>query len=104
MVLRGIVRLASLRFVADHDAVGQIAHDRRQQRRAVFIGQRAGPGALHGGDQRVGGAQVDAGGQPVLVRPGAAARLGDLQERHGQRPPGRPKGDWAPSGGSEYTK
>ena len=83
MVFFGILGLLRLRRVAHLDAAaGQVAHDRRQQRAALRVGQHRRDAAAHRRDQRVGGAQVDADREPLLVRLGRLARLGDLQQRH----------------------
>ena len=70
MVLLGSVACARLRRVADVGAaVRQVAHDRRQQRRArPSSGSTSAMPLRTVGDQRVGGAEVDADRQPVLVR------------------------------------
>ncbi len=82
----GVLRVAHLGghgLVADVGmAVGQVAHHRGQQRPALFVGQHFGNAAANRRDQRIGGAQVDAHRQPVLVRRGGHARFGDLQKRH----------------------
>jgi hypothetical protein len=72
----GIGGLVGLRLVADVGvAVGQIAHDRRQQWTAVFIAQYFRDAAADRGHERVGGAQVDTDRQPVLVRGRGHARF-----------------------------
>ena len=70
----------------------QVAHDRRQQRFTVRIGQHARKRALHGRDERVRRAEVDAGGEPVLMRRGGQAGFGDLQKGHVGVPFGRFEG------------
>jgi hypothetical protein len=78
-----VARLVCLRRVPDlGPAVGQIADDRRQQRPPLVVAQHLGQPVANGRHQRIGGAQIDAHRQPVLVRRGRLARLGDLQQRH----------------------
>ena len=60
-------------------AVREVAHDRWQQRAAVLVGQHFRDRVAHGRDEGIGGAQVDAHRQPVLVRRGRHAGFGDLQ-------------------------
>ena len=60
----------------------QIAHHRRQRHRACFIGQAHRRAAFNGGNQTVGGAQIDAHGKAVLVRRGGKIGLGNLQKCH----------------------
>jgi hypothetical protein len=80
MVFFGSVVRCGLRLVADVGvAVRQVAHDRWQQRAAVLVAQHFRDAVAHGGDERIGGAQVDAHRQPVLVRRGRHAGFGDLQ-------------------------
>ena len=64
-------------------AVGQVAHDRRQQRAALPVGDDLRRAAAHGADERVRGAEVDADREPVLVRVRGLSRLGNLEQRHG---------------------
>ncbi len=59
-----------------------IAHDRRQQRAAVLVGQHVGHAVAHRGDERVRRAEVDADREPPLVRRRRHAGFGDLQQRH----------------------
>ena len=81
-VLR-ILRLLRLRRIADFNrAVRQVAHDGRQQRAALRVGQHRRGAAAHRGDQRVGGAQVDAHREALLVRLGRLSRFRDLEQRH----------------------
>ena len=81
-VLR-ILGLARLRRIAYLGApVGQVVHDRGQQRPSARIGEHGRNAAAHGGDQRVGRAQVDADREPLLVRRGRSARFGNLQQCH----------------------
>ena len=67
-------------------AVGAVV-DRRGEERAPLVGGDdprpvAGVDVRH---QRVGGPEVDADGEPALVRLGGLARFGDLQERTSRR-------------------
>ena len=66
-----IGRQCSLGGVADLTAaLGQIAHDRRQQHSALVIRQAFGHAIADSGDQRMRGAQVDAHGNAPLVGSG----------------------------------
>jgi hypothetical protein len=81
-VLR-VGRLVRARLVADVGvAIIQVVHDRRQQRAALLVAEHFRAAAANGGDERIGGAQVDAYGQAVLVRGGGHAGFGDLEECH----------------------
>ncbi|MNS80147.1 NAD-specific glutamate dehydrogenase [compost metagenome] len=60
-------------------AAGKIAHRRRQQGMALRVGQHFGNAAAHGGNQRIGSAQVDPDRQLALVRRGRLTGLGYLQ-------------------------
>ena len=86
----GVLRVGFLcgqRFFADHGfAVAQIAHHGGQRGVAVFVCQTHGGTAFHAGDQAVGGAQVNAGRQTVLVRRGRHIGFGNLEECHGVCP------------------
>jgi hypothetical protein len=53
-----------------------------EQRAALLVRQRRRSAAAHGGHQGVGGAQVDADCEALLVRLGRLARLGDREQRH----------------------
>ncbi|WP_290899606.1 FAD-dependent oxidoreductase [Hoeflea sp.] len=65
------------------DAAGVLrrapVHGGWQDDTALGIGQRFAAPAAHGGDERIGGAQVDAHRQAALVRLGALTGFGDLQ-------------------------
>jgi cysteine desulfurase len=75
--------LRGLRLVADVSIpVRQIAHHRRQQRASLFVGQHFGNAVAHGGDQRIGGTQINPYRQPMLMRCGGHARFGNLKKRH----------------------
>ena len=65
-------------------AVGEIANRRGQDRPPFGVGQALGDAVAHRGDQRMGGAEVDADDMAALVRIGRRAGLGDLQQGHGQ--------------------
>ena len=60
-------------------AIGQVTHDRRQDDPALLIGQAFGRAAAHRGNQRMGGAQVDADRQPALMRVRGLTGFGNLQ-------------------------
>ena len=76
-----------LRVVADDKRIGlAVVHDRGQQQAALRIGQHRRHRAAHGGDERVGGAEVDADRLAVLVWRRRAAGFGDLQKRHRRNP------------------
>ncbi len=62
--------------------IRKIANHGGQQVATGCIRQGLGLAALHRGHQRVGRAEIDAHGQPVLVRRGTLAGLGNLQQRH----------------------
>ena len=64
---------------ADPDGVSLVMHDGGQQITPLLVAEGIGLTAAHGGDQRVGGAKIDANGTFVLMRCGALAGLGDLQ-------------------------
>ncbi|MNN01643.1 NAD-specific glutamate dehydrogenase [compost metagenome] len=65
--------------MADLDTIGVVAHSGRQDDLAVGIRQGFGNAAAHGGDQRIGGTQVDTHRQAALVRLGALPGFSDLQ-------------------------
>ncbi len=78
-----IGRQCSLGGVADLTAaLGQIAHDRRQQHSALVIRQAFGHAIADSSDQRMRGAQVDAHGNAPLVGIGGLTGFGNLQKRH----------------------
>ncbi|ENO96578.1 NAD-specific glutamate dehydrogenase [Thauera phenylacetica B4P] len=78
-----IHRLRPQRNEADVDAaVGLVAHRRGQHGAAGLVGQADRDAVAHGGDERIGGAEVDADGEPMLVRLGGHAGFGDLQQSH----------------------
>ena len=78
-----IDRLGLHRLAPDHDAtVGQVAHDRGQHCPAVGIVEADTDAVADGGDQRIGGSEVDADRQPMLVRFGRHAGFGKLQQCH----------------------
>jgi len=60
-------------------ALLEVAHHRRQQNMAVLVGQHVGHAAAHGGDERVGRAEVDTDRETPLVRRRRHAGFGDLQ-------------------------
>jgi len=62
-----------------HPAVRTVVHNRRQENSALRARQAFGAAAAHGGDKRVGSAEVDARGKAVPMRLGRLARFGDLQ-------------------------
>ncbi|MNQ62226.1 NAD-specific glutamate dehydrogenase [compost metagenome] len=67
---------------AHPDGVGLtslIVHHGGQQIAPLFVTQGIGLAAAYGGNQGVGGAEIDAYGTFVLMRRGALAGLGDLQ-------------------------
>src|SRR5262249_6952363 len=79
----GIERLLRLRRVAHlHAAILAEAHHRGEEWPAERVGQHRRRGAAHRGDQRVGGAEVDADREPLLVRRRRHAGFGDLKQRH----------------------
>ena len=59
-----------------------VTHHRWQRHLPVFIGQTNRAAAAHSGDQAVGGSQIDAYRQPVLVRRGGKTGFGDLKQCH----------------------
>ncbi|ENO90271.1 NAD-specific glutamate dehydrogenase [Thauera linaloolentis 47Lol = DSM 12138] len=63
-------------------AVYVIAHHRGQHRAAGLVRQAHGDPVAHAGNERVGGPQVDAHREPVLVRFGGHAGFGNLQQGH----------------------
>jgi len=67
----GVFALHGLCRLAHHDAVGQVAHHRGQHGAPVFVVEHHADAVAHRGHQRVGGAEVDAHRQPVLVGQGA---------------------------------
>ena len=75
----GIEGGLALGIEADPDGIGLVMHDGGQQITPLLVAEGVGLTAAHGGDQRVGGAKVDADGTLVLMRCGALAGLGDLQ-------------------------
>ncbi|NYH12850.1 hypothetical protein GGD41_000078 [Paraburkholderia bryophila] len=60
-------------------ALFQVAHHRRQQRVAVFVGQHVGHAATHGGNEGIGGAEIDTDRQTPLMGRRRHAGFGDLQ-------------------------
>lgn len=56
-----------------------VAHHGRQQGAAVLVVEDHGHAAAHGGDQGIGGTQVDAHRQLVFVGQFGLAGFGDLQ-------------------------
>ena len=75
----GVVALRLERGVADLAAAAfQVAHGRRQDHAAVFVGQALGQAVAHGRDERVRGAEVDAHRDATLVRIGGLAGFGNL--------------------------
>ena len=64
----------------------EVARDRGQQRPALRVRQDDGGAAAHRGDERIGGAQVDAYRKAMLVRRRRLAGLGDLQQGHYSSP------------------
>ncbi|ENO84159.1 NAD-specific glutamate dehydrogenase [Thauera aminoaromatica S2] len=82
----GVARIDRLRLErtqTDLDAaIGVIAHGRGQHGAAGLVGQADRDAVAHGGDERIGGPEVDADGEPVLVRLGGHAGFGDLQQSH----------------------
>ncbi|MNQ63888.1 NAD-specific glutamate dehydrogenase [compost metagenome] len=78
----GVQRIAGgspFGVTADFDAVGVVADGGRQDDLALGIRQGFGDAAAHGGDQRIGGTQVDTHRQTALVRLGALPGFSDLQ-------------------------
>ena len=86
MVLRGSTAASRQRLGADlprRAASPQVAHRRRQDARGrASSGRHSAHAVAHRGDQRMGGAEVDADGDAPLVRVGRLAGFGDLQQGH----------------------
>ncbi len=85
-----IIRLAETMVLCGSRAASRLASTptgwcqpgnarRRAADHALLVAEGIGLTAAHGGDQRVGGAKIDANGTFVLMRCGALAGLGDLQ-------------------------
>ena len=67
-------------------AIGGVVHDGRHQGAPRLVTQHHRQTTAHRGHQRIGGAQVNAHGQTVLVRRRRAAGFSDLQQSHDQPP------------------
>ena len=79
-----VLRLRNQRSSANQSlAIWQIAHYRRQDHMASFIGQALGNAVAHAGHQGMGGTQVDANGDPSGVGIWCLTRFGNLQQSHG---------------------
>ena len=79
----GVNRVDFLRFECImahfHARIFAIAHHRGQRGAALLVGEANGAAAFYGCHQAVGGAQIDACGEAVLVGRGGEAGFGDLQ-------------------------
>jgi hypothetical protein len=77
--IQRISRCGRLGDFAHFNPISVIAHGGRQNNLPSGIGQRLGKAATHGGDQRIGGTQINPHGQTTLVWLGALSGLSDLQ-------------------------
>ena len=78
-----IQRLVLVRFIADLGRpVGQVAHDGGKHRASLGVVDDDRNAVAYGRHQGIGGSEVDADRQPMLVRGRRLARLGDLQQGH----------------------
>jgi hypothetical protein len=75
--------LSAARLEPDlHVAAAQIAHHRWQQFHAILVAQNLRRAVANGRHKRIGRAEVDADGEPVLVRGLALTRFCDAEQRH----------------------
>jgi hypothetical protein len=63
-------------------AAFEVTDNRRQDHMALAVGQAFGHTMAHGGDERMGGSQVDAHRDPTLVRVRCLTGFGYLKKRH----------------------
>lgn len=77
--VQGVLRGVGANALPHLDAIGEIAHRRRQDHFAAIIGQGRCDAAAHGSDQGIRGAQVNPYRQAALVWLGTLSGLGDLQ-------------------------
>jgi len=81
-VLR-VERLVAPRLVANLGrTVGVVMDDRRQQGPPLIVVEADGDTGAYRGDQRIGGAEVDADSELVFVRGGGFTGFGDLEQGH----------------------
>ena len=82
----GVARIGRLRLHRTQThldrTVGAVTHDGGQHGAAGLVGQAHGDAVANGGNERIGGAEVDTDCQPVLVRLGEHAGFSDLQQGH----------------------